>query len=182
MNKITKNRDGKYPHYASDGNHKQSSAYKHIAEEASKYIIAIVKRWREDPTFSKSALNYALRRACIMITGHLERNENMHYEISERAQILADSQDGVLYRGQCIIEHPVPMKVINQKIIEEAKEPEDCVRILRRWSRITIVTKEEDTELNRKYRTSMPEDWDGEDVWARYRKMGIKVLCEDYEE
>jgi len=26
----------------------------------------------------------------------------------------------------------------------------------------------------------MPEDWDGEDVWARYRKVGIVVVSEDY--
>jgi len=68
------------------------------------------------------------------------------------------------------------MKVIIQKILDEANSPNDCKEILRHWSRITIVTREEDALLNAKHQTCMPEDWDGIDIWSRYKKTGIEVI------
>jgi hypothetical protein len=174
--KVRKSSEGNYPFYSGVRN-AHAEAYEIVTGESAKMVWNLIKKWRKKE-FQKSVLNYTIRRVMSLATTHLE-HEGLVFALSEGAQTL-ELQQGFLYKHQIIAEHPVPMKVIIQDMIENANSAEDCLRILKHWSRITIVTREEDALLNAQYQTKMPEDWDGKDVWARYRKVGIKVLCNDY--
>jgi hypothetical protein len=175
---IRKNHEGNYPHFANTANTDHGKAYLILGEEAAQMAWRIIQKMREEP-FHRAAFNYTIRKILSVVATELEF-EGLTYVLSEGAKSLEDSQEGKLYSHQIITEHPVPMKVIIQKILDEATSVNDCREILKYWSRITLVTREEDALLNSKYQTKMPEDWNGRDVWARYRKMNIKVLTKDY--
>ena len=180
LSKHRVNPEGNYPHYSGKTDAPDAEAYAIVTHEGMKMVWTLVQKFRKKP-FHKSVLNYSVRQILGLATNHLEFNHGLKFELSEGAKALKDSQEGNLYKGQIIVEHPVPMKVIIQDMLDNATSKEHCLEILHKWSRITIVTKEEDARLNKNYQTKMPEDWDGIDVWARYRKVGIKVLCDDYE-
>lgn len=171
---IRKNHEGNYPHFANTASTEHGKAYIILGEEAAQMAWNIVQKMRNEP-FHRAAFNYTIRKILTIITTELEY-EGLTYAISKGAKALEDSQEGKLFSYQIIAEHPVPMKVIIQKILDEANSPSDCKEILRHWSRITIVTREEDARLNAKHQTCMPDDWDGIDIWARYKKTGIEVI------
>lgn len=74
-------------------------------------------------------------------------------------------------------EHIVPKKVIVNSLMNEVgRTPERIYDFLERFCIGVVVTKDEDTALNSAgLRSKMPEDWDGEDPWARYKAVGIQV-------
>lgn len=54
--------------------------------------------------------------------------------------------------------------------------PEVIQEILEKFYHVRLVTKEEDHRLHTAgLRPKMPGDWDGENIWARYEAVGIKV-------
>ena len=76
-------------------------------------------------------------------------------------------------------DHPIPLKIIIEKLysLEEINEA-SLLRILNRYIKQggILITKEEDKLLNEKgLRSSMPKDWDEEDILARYKKAGIEI-------
>jgi len=73
-------------------------------------------------------------------------------------------------------EHVVPLKVVVDKIFITPKDTsiQEYVDIINQWGVVAIITREEDL-LFRTFKLSkgMPEDWDGKDVFARYRTVGL---------
>ena len=78
-----------------------------------------------------------------------------------------------------VCEHVVPINVITTILKNTKAEngPLDAQKILdihKSFYRRCIVTKGEDNILNRnKLNRNMPKDWDGKDVYARYKKVGF---------
>ena len=74
-------------------------------------------------------------------------------------------------------EHVVPVSVIVNKV-SELKKPteEEIVKIVKEWTIIAAITQEEDADLRKgKLSKTMPKNWNGCDLFARYRKVGIQV-------
>jgi len=76
-----------------------------------------------------------------------------------------------------IHEHVIPKKVLIQALFSMDKPNErEVYDYLERHCIGVVVTKEEDKRLrDLKLGSKMPEDWNGEDVWARYQLAGIEA-------
>lgn len=74
------------------------------------------------------------------------------------------------------VEHVAPISVIVGLLMSSKPPNEGEVRnILNKYYRIMLVTKDEQRNLRSLGRASkMPSDWDGKDIWARYRIAGIE--------
>ena len=80
-------------------------------------------------------------------------------------------------RAGLVHEHVVPRSIIRKELFA-LRNPSITTlkRLLDRLCIGVVVTKEEDDHLRSlKLHASMPDDWDGQDVWARYRKANIHV-------
>ncbi len=80
--------------------------------------------------------------------------------------------------SELIYEHMVPkQKYIQSTCIEKAKKKqlklEFVVDLLERYWKIAVVTKAEDVQLNMR---SMPDFWDGTNIFSRYQEAGIKLI------
>lgn len=95
---------------------------------------------------------------------------------SEKAVATGSKREGLVH------EHVVPRKVIREKLFTLSKPSISSVkRILEKYCIGVVVTKEEDVHLrNLQLHSSMPEDWDRKDVWARYKKANIRVTPQPY--
>jgi len=99
-----------------------------------------------------------------------EALSQMHF-VSDAAQEVLDGESD----SRLIKEHAVPVKVLKNLLcrIEEPthEKVEEC--LLANY-KLGVLTKTEDLLLNSmKLSSSMPLDWDGSNVWARYEVAGI---------
>lgn len=78
-------------------------------------------------------------------------------------------------KRKLIHEHAVPKSVLIKMLFEiKNPTPKSVEDILSRYCVAVVVTKDEDRLLSKAgLRSKMPADWDGSDLWARYRKVGI---------
>ena len=74
------------------------------------------------------------------------------------------------------IEHAVPIKVIVDLLLDLTPLTSiEIENLLNKYFRVCMVTKSEHKKLSdAKLRSKMPDDWDNEDPYARYKKVGIK--------
>ncbi|WP_070962898.1 hypothetical protein [Vibrio sonorensis] len=77
------------------------------------------------------------------------------------------------YRKYLAHEHMVPVNVVCDKLlgIEKDKPLDDFYKVIREFSAVAIVSKEEDKLLD-KFKNDMPDKWKS-DVFARYRAVGL---------
>jgi hypothetical protein len=74
-------------------------------------------------------------------------------------------------------EHSVPRRLLITMLLEMSAPTEAAVRCILDLCVGVVVTVEEDRALNAVgMRSRMPEGWDGRDVFARYRAVGIEVV------
>jgi hypothetical protein len=76
-------------------------------------------------------------------------------------------------------EHTIPLALLTEKVLNlEAGDKEAITEIFKNYCRAAIITREEDRKLNSaKLRSAMPpERRGGEDIFARYSIVGIKLL------
>lgn len=73
-----------------------------------------------------------------------------------------------------ICEHVVPFNVIVEKFFENPTK--DNFLKLHSLDVVCIITKEEDARLKGDLNDKMPADWDGKDIWARYKEAEIEIV------
>lgn len=74
-------------------------------------------------------------------------------------------------------EHSVPRRLLIAMLLELSAPTEDDVRRVLNLRVGVVVTFEEDRALNAAgLRSRMPDGWEGRDVFARYRAVGIEVV------
>jgi hypothetical protein len=74
-----------------------------------------------------------------------------------------------------IIEHPVPQKIVSNKI-RSANSTEEIFNLLVEHVMPVVVLKTEDAKLEEAgLKSDMPSDWDGENRFARYDAVGIEM-------
>jgi hypothetical protein len=67
------------------------------------------------------------------------------------------------------------MEIVNMLMDMNPLNKTEVEKILKKYFRVLLVTKEEHNKLNASgLRSKMPENWDRKDVWARYRYVGIE--------
>ena len=82
---------------------------------------------------------------------------------------------------ECVVEHSVPLMEIVKWLMKLNPLTELRVtNLLKKFYRVRLVTLDENRKLNEgALRSKMPEDWDGKDVFARYRAAVIKLVNYD---
>ena len=81
-------------------------------------------------------------------------------------------------RGGLVYDHAIPFVYLQRELLAlEAPTKESVSVILLRHGVACLITKDEDLLLSKNsLGRSMPSDWDGTDVLARYNSVGIKVV------
>ena len=79
--------------------------------------------------------------------------------------------------SECEVEHVVPQMYIVNILMDMTPISKNRINdILDKYFHVLLVTKEEHHRLNASgFRSKMPEDWDGENIWARYDAVGINL-------
>ena len=77
-----------------------------------------------------------------------------------------------------IFEHMIPKARYIQRPCEQAAREgrldiDEIRELFRRYWRISVITAEENSRLNGH---AMPDDWDSENVFARYQECGIELV------
>ena len=101
-------------------------------------------------------------------------------EISKHSELRARSKaaEGLL-PSQLDYDHAIPMRIVIEMILDAWPDKESVEKILTELVRGVLITKKEHERLREKKLASrMPDDWDGKDWTARYKKLGIEVLPE----
>lgn len=77
-------------------------------------------------------------------------------------------------------EHSVPLGVLFELLMDHIDDFEAIQKVLDQNLQTVWITEDEDVLLNKSgYRSRMPEGWrPGEDVFARYRSVGIELTNE----
>jgi hypothetical protein len=78
--------------------------------------------------------------------------------------------------GECVVEHVIPQQVIVNRLMDMNPPTKSAVsKLLKRWYHVRLVTREEHERLTKlKLRYTMPSEWDGKEVFARYDAAGIR--------
>ena len=78
--------------------------------------------------------------------------------------------------SECTVEHIVPQMFIVNILMDMKGITKIKVRnILKKYFHVMLVTKKEHEKLNASgLRSTMPEDWNCKDIYARYKAVGIK--------
>ena len=81
-------------------------------------------------------------------------------------------------------EHVVPISLINERVLErEDVTPQKIEEIVLKLSVLSVITLHEHEKLKAAgLNQKMPVDWDGEDLFARYRTVGIKWIANEYKQ
>jgi hypothetical protein len=77
-------------------------------------------------------------------------------------------------------DHVIPMSIVADKLLTGEISHGAIREILDKWVLACVITKDEDRHLDRLgLRQEMPRDWDGADLFARYKAAGIEApgLC-----
>lgn len=127
---------------------------------------------------SHDARHYKLiREASNAFNAYLERYRGYHYGISKGFERLQNTSTGDVEKKNYIVEHAIPVAVLIKQLKKKFKNPsyDEIAEHLTKQYHIYCVTKDEDDDLNKGLKDKMPEDWDGIDPLARYKKAGIEI-------
>ena len=77
---------------------------------------------------------------------------------------------------QLVKDHAVPVKIISEMLKQIICPSEASIeKLLQDFYRLGVLTHEEDKTLNQlNLKSNMPNDWDGENVFARYEEANIQ--------
>jgi len=138
------------------------------------YILYAVKQAQEAEAYGftrneccrnlKTALHQYWQNKKLGLHGQSQKKNMPRSKAAEKADL-----------KNCDVEHVVPQMVIVNILMDRPDLTKRKVgNILKKYFYVMLVTKEEHERLNSSgLRSKMPEDWDGKDVWARYRQVGI---------
>lgn len=96
---------------------------------------------------------------------------------SQKKRIPRSAAAADLPLHECVVEHAVPqMEIVNRLMALDPLTDDGIEQLLRRLFQVALVTREEHALLNRSgVRSTMPKDWDGKNVLARYDAVGIRM-------
>ena len=149
-------------------------------EKVAKSYIKLLSSidWDDDVLIAglTEGLNKFLSNAFLRLHPDKKYLQGNFYSVRAASKIKAGEIAGLIY------EHMVPKGKYIQKVCEEKAAHGDLnlefvVDILRRYWRIAVITKEEDSLLLSR---QMPKDWDEIDIFYRYRNKGISLISNPF--
>ena len=151
-----------------------------MAKDNLDYIVFAIKQVHEALEFGFS-LNHCCRNLNIVITQYWEK-QTLGLSVQNKP-LLPKSKEAQKQFDEtgklegCIAEHSIPKNIIVRKLLEKENTKANAKNILEKYLHLLVITKEEDDKLRKaKLFKNMPDDWDGKDPYARYKKVGIE-LC-----
>jgi hypothetical protein len=79
--------------------------------------------------------------------------------------------------GKTIYDHSIPFIYLQNKLLSLNQLNTDNIKkLLDKYTLTTIITKDENTILNKELKSKMPNNWDGKNPLARYDSVGIDVV------
>ncbi|HIG58332.1 MAG TPA: hypothetical protein EYQ21_02875 [Flavobacteriales bacterium] len=128
----------------------------------------------------KHHIRGAVREATNKVTDLKGSGKNIASSISK------DAYERILsgITTDLVLEHGVPVSYMNKLVLELTDvTTENIAYIIAKWTTTSVITKEEDKRLNElKLYKTMPEDWDGENKFARYEAAGIELIDKSYKD
>lgn len=101
---------------------------------------------------------------------------------------LGEMEKDIIYSSKSLIENPdqnviyehsIPFNMIRDKLMNLDKITLESVSsILEQFHVLAKISVEDDRRLKEAgLNSKMPEDWDGENKFARYESVGIEIVC-----
>ena len=122
---------------------------------------------------TKHHIRGAVREATLKVTKCKGTNK---FSIATYASILALEKRTNGCLDDLVLEHAVPVSLINEKVLGLSKPTElDIANIIYEWTVLTVITKQEHEALkNKGLPNRMPANWDNTDKFARYKFCDIE--------
>jgi len=103
-----------------------------------------------------------------------DNKKNVRYVSSAAVPHLAQ-------KGAVVAEHLIPISVLLNSRLYAAVDPivetDALVRLAKQYANMALISVDEDALLRKhKLQSKMPANWDGADLFARYRAVGIEVF------
>ncbi|MEI7866570.1 MAG: hypothetical protein WCI11_01660 [Candidatus Methylumidiphilus sp.] len=99
------------------------------------------------------------------------RNQNVYTHKNIERSIAAKNAT----KKEVNLEHTIPMNVLIEKLLTTKDLTAEKVDgLLQQFCVVMVITKKENSLLDAKYNSSMPSNWNGVDIYARYTAVGIK--------
>jgi hypothetical protein len=144
------------------------------------FIVFAVKQAREAEAFGFTR-NECCRNLKTALHQHWQNKTLALHSQSRKREIPRSNAAQGRPLSECIVEHVVPqMEIVNRLMKLEPLNEDTVVTALQKYYRVMLVTREEHALLNASgVRSTMPLDWDGENVFARYKEVGIEWLSSE---
>ena len=148
---------------------------KKMAAAYHEYLNAVTPlfaRNRDIEFGAKEGLNKFLSNLYIRYNG-----KNTDFRSTAAVMLIRMGKSG----GRLVFEHMIPKKLYQNRILGSAKrndlmtENEIFDLLEKYWWTATVTSAEHDLLCAAGLRSKMPEDWDGENIFCRYRKVGISI-------
>ena len=139
-------------------------------------VAALVLAHLDNTSQSRHYVREAIRQASHQVSEVRGGTNRLKAKwMSAEARVQMESGDA----SRLVAEHTVPVSVILDRVMKgwQADPTVDFIeRLVRRYSMQAVITQREDALLKEKnLLLRMPADWDGADLHARYRLVGIEL-------
>ncbi|MEP1151774.1 MAG: hypothetical protein ABJH08_08615 [Balneola sp.] len=125
---------------------------------------------------TKFAIRTVLREAINKSKKNYKGNKNRKncFYISQYAQEVLDKNEQI----KLIADHAIPVSLALrgfEKIVD--LQTDSVIKLVSKYSTMALITRIEDARLRELGLVkNMPENWDGVDIFARYKVAGIKIV------
>ena len=151
-------------------------------ERAAEFIIFAIKQANDAQAFGFTR-NECCRNLKIAIHQYWQNKVLGHHGQAHKARISRSKAALNKPDSECMVEHVMPqMEIVNRLMDMRPLTKAGVIELLTNYLRVMVVTRDEHTLLNSSgLRSTMPPDWDGNDVFARYAAIGIEVAPTELE-
>ena len=139
------------------------------------YILFAVNQAREAENFGFTR-NECCRNLKTALHQYWQNKTLQQHGQARKSKIPRSKEAAGRELSKCNVEHVVPqMEIVNMLMDMAPLTKGKVADLLTKYFRVLLVTKDEHIRLNASgLRSKMPPDWDGEDIWARYKAVGIE--------
>ena len=136
------------------------------------FILFAVKQAKEAEAFGFTR-NHCSRNLKTALDHHWQRKT---LRLGQKARISRSKAALNLPLSECVVEHVVPkMAIVNRLMDMKPLTTIAITKLLTSHFMVMLVTHEEHVRLNASgLRSTMPNEWDGSDIFARYAAVGIE--------
>lgn len=145
-------------------------------DRAAEFIIFAIKQANDAQAFGFTR-NECSRNLKTAIHQYWQNKILGHHSQAHKARIPRSKAALNRPDSECTVEHVMPqMEIVNRLMDMRPLTKTGVIGLLTNYLRVMVVTLDEHARLNSSgLRSTMPPDWDGKDVFARYAAIGIEV-------